>query len=78
MFRSLIIKLGIIILWSYYKIKIREIWGDFTFVIHNILICGVNGMSVMFNWVLIRFLDPKNIRLDTKIYTPSAVSSVHV
>ena len=53
-------------LWSCCKI---EISGDFTTIISNLLICGVNGRSRMFNNVLIRFLDPKNIRLDldTKI-----------
>ena len=74
MIKSLLIKLGII-LWSCYKVKFREISGDFTSVISNILICGVNGMSRMFNRVLIRFLDPKNIRLDTKKHDSTLIIS---
>ena len=44
MISSLMIKLGII-LWSCYKIKIREILGDFTFI----LIYDVKGRYRMFN-----------------------------
>ena len=56
-----------IILWSCYKIKICEIRGDFTSVILNVLISGVNGRPRMFNNVIIRYLDHKNKRLDTTI-----------